>query len=60
MSTGHLAGTLSTTMPEQLIDALFPGQQFPVGTVVTFLDRHRRTVFPAGTNRLAMTLRTIR
>ena len=32
-------------MREQLIDARFPGQQFPVGSVVTFLDRHRRTVF---------------
>ena len=32
-------------MSEQLIDTHFPGQQFPVGSVVTFLDRHRRTVF---------------
>ena len=32
-------------MPEQLIDFRFPGQQFPVGSVVTFLDRRRRTVF---------------
>ena len=32
-------------MPEQLIDTRFPGQEFSVGTVVTFLDRHRRTVF---------------
>ena len=32
-------------MPEQLIGSRFPGQQFPVGSVVTFLDRHRRTVF---------------
>ena len=32
-------------MPEQLIDTRFPGQQFPVGSVVTFLDRHRRAVF---------------
>ena len=47
-------------IPEQPIDTRFPGQQFPVGSVVTFLDRDRRTVFPAGTNRLAMTLRTIR
>ena len=31
-------------MPERLIDTRFPGQQFPVGSVVTFLDRHRRTV----------------
>ena len=31
-------------MSEQLIDTHFPGQQFPVGSVVTFLDRHRRTV----------------
>ena len=37
--------TLSTTMSEHLIDTHFPGQQFPVGSVVTFLDRHRRTVF---------------
>ena len=36
-------------MPEQLIDTRFPGQQFPVGSVVTLLDRHRRTVFPAVT-----------
>ena len=32
-------------MPERLIDTHFPGQQFPVGSVVTFLDRHRRAVF---------------
>ena len=32
-------------MFEQPIDTRFPGQQFPVGSVVTFLDRHRRTVF---------------
>ena len=32
-------------MSEQLIDTHFPGHQFPVGSVVTFLDRHRRTVF---------------
>ena len=32
-------------MSEQLIDTHFPGQHFPVGSVVTFLDRHRRTVF---------------
>ena len=31
-------------MSEQLIDTHFPGQQFPVGSVVTFLDRHRRAV----------------
>ena len=36
-------------MPEQLIDTRFPGQQFPVRSVVTLLDRHRRTVFPAVT-----------
>ena len=42
-------GTLSTTMFEQPIDTRFPGQQFPVGSVVTFLDRDRRTVFPAVT-----------
>ena len=36
-------------MPEQLIDTRFPGQQFPVGNVVTLLDRHRRTVFHAVT-----------
>ncbi len=36
-------------MPEQLIDTRFPGQQFPVRSVFTFLDRHRRTVFPAVT-----------
>ena len=36
-------------MPEQLIDTRFPGQQFPVGSVVTLLDRHRCTVFPAVT-----------
>ena len=42
-------GTLSATMPEQLIDTRFPGQQFPAGSVVTLLDRHRRTVFPAVT-----------
>ena len=34
-----------TTMPEQLIDTRFPGQHFPVGSVVTFIDRNRRTVF---------------
>ena len=32
-------------MFEQPIDSRFPGQQFPVGSVATFLDRHRRTVF---------------
>ncbi len=32
-------------MPEQLIGSRFAGQQFPVGSVVTFFDRHRRTVF---------------
>ena len=42
---GRLADTLWTTMFEQPIDTRFPGQQFPVGRVVTFLDRHRRTVF---------------
>ena len=42
-------GTLSATMFEQPINTRFPGQQFPVGSVVTFLDRHRRTVFPAVT-----------
>ena len=31
-------------MPEQPIDTGFPGQRFPVGSVVTFLDRNRRTV----------------
>ena len=36
-------------MPEQPIDTRFPGQQFPAGSVVTSLDRHRRTVFPAVT-----------
>ena len=36
-------------MPEQLIDTRFPGQQFPAGSVVTLLNRHRRTVFPAVT-----------
>ena len=36
-------------IPEQPIDTRFPGQQFPVGSVVTLLDRDRRTVFPAGT-----------
>ena len=40
-----LGGTLSTTMPQQLIDTRFPGQQFPLGSVVTFLDRDRRTIF---------------
>ena len=35
--------------PEQLIDTSFPGQQFPVGSVVKFLDRHQRTAFPAVT-----------
>ena len=44
MSTDPAAGTPSTTMFEP-IDTHFPGQQFPVGSVVTFLDRHRRTVF---------------
>ncbi len=34
-------------IPEQPIDTRFPGQQFPVGSVVTLLDRDRRTVFPA-------------
>ncbi len=32
-------------MPGQPIDTHFPGQHFPVGSVVTFLDRDRRTVF---------------
>ena len=32
-------------MPQQLIDTRFPGQQFPLGSVVTFLDRDRRTIF---------------
>ena len=32
-------------MPAQLIDTHFPGQRFPVGSVVAFLDRDRRTVF---------------
>ena len=32
-------------MPEQPIDIRFPGQRFPVGSLVTFLDRNRRTVF---------------
>ena len=36
-------------MPEQLIDTRFPRQRFPVGSVVTFLDRRRRAVFPAVT-----------
>ena len=36
-------------MPEQLIGSRFPGQPCPVGSVVTFFDRHRRTVFPAVT-----------
>ena len=36
-------------MPEQPIDTRFPGQRFPVGSVVTFLERHWRTVFPAVT-----------
>ena len=36
-------------MPEQLIGSGFPGQQLPVGSVVTFVDRHRCTVFPAVT-----------
>ena len=31
-------------MPEQPIDTRFPGQRFPVGSVVTFLDRNRRAV----------------
>ena len=45
MPTGRLAGTFLTTMFEQPINTRFPGQQFPVGSVVMFLDRHRRTVF---------------
>ena len=32
-------------MPDQPIDTRFPGQRLPVGSVVTFLDRNRRTVF---------------
>ena len=36
-------------MPELLIGPRFPGQHFPVGSIVTFFDRHRRTVFPAVT-----------
>ena len=36
-------------MPEQLIDTRFPGQQFSVGSVATFPDRHQRTVFQAVT-----------
>ncbi len=32
-------------MAEQPIDTHFPGQHFPVGSVVAFLDRHRRTVY---------------
>ena len=32
-------------MSEQPIDTHFAGQRFPVGSVVTFLDRHRHTVF---------------
>ena len=32
-------------MPEQLIDSRFPGQQIPVGSVVTFIDRRPRIVF---------------
>ena len=32
-------------MPEQPTDTRFPGQPFPVGSVVTFVDRDRRTVF---------------
>ena len=31
-------------MPERPIDTRFPGQRFPVGSVVTFLDRDRRAV----------------
>ena len=31
-------------MPEPMIDTYFPGQAFPVGSLVTFLDRNRRTV----------------
>ena len=32
-------------MPERPIDSGFPGQRFPLGSVVTFLNRDRRTVF---------------
>ena len=32
-------------MPEQLIATRFPGQLFPVRSVVAFFDRHRGTVF---------------
>ena len=32
-------------MPKQLIDTRFPGQRFPVASVLTFLDRDRRIVF---------------
>ena len=38
-------------MFEQQIDTSFPRQQFPVGSVVTFLDRHRRAVFGTVTER---------
>ena len=31
-------------MPEQPIVTRFPGQRFPVGSVVTFLDRNQRAV----------------
>ena len=34
----------STAMLEQPIDTPFSGQRFPVGSVVTFLDRNRRAV----------------
>ena len=37
------------TGPEQPIDTASPGNSFPAGNVVTFLDRHRRTVFLAVT-----------
>ena len=37
-------GTPSTARPEQPIDTRFPGQHFPLGSVVTSPDRHRRTV----------------
>ena len=36
-------------MPEQQIDTHFPAQHFPVGSIVTLLDRHRCAVFPAVT-----------
>ena len=35
---------LPTTMPERPIDTRFAWQPFPVGSVVTFLDRDRRSV----------------